>query len=70
MTDLGEAVEAIIVLFFGAIMITVLGQALNEMGYFDFTAWAALFWIAAVVAVLVVVLGIGLSIGNSLGGGR
>ena len=68
MTDLGEAVEAIIALFFGAIMITLLGQALNEMGYFNFGAWAALFWAAALVAVLLVLLGIGLSIGNSLGG--
>jgi len=68
MTDLGEAVEATIALFFGAIMLTVLGQALNEMGYFNFRAWAALFWVAAVVAVLLVLLGIGLSIGNSLGG--
>jgi hypothetical protein len=68
MTDLSEAVEAIITLFFGAIMITLLGQALNEMGYFNFEAWAALFWVAAVGAVLLVLLGIGLSIGNSLGG--
>lgn len=62
MSELAEAVEAIVVLVAGLMMLGILAEALGNQGYLQFQKWKVLFFLAAVLSVGIILIGIALSI--------
>ena len=62
MSELAEAVEAIVALIVGLIMLRIFAEALGNQGYLEFQKWEALFFLAAVLSVGIILIGIAVAI--------